>query len=111
MGMRHLQAAYNSGHPEYRLEAAYWMGMFYWWDGTHGKGGELQNAAIMLRQVVDSGNPKWWPDAGFALASILENLGDLESAIVTWRQLASSGIEPHVTRARTQLAEHGMTDS
>ncbi|HEX5119447.1 MAG TPA: hypothetical protein VFW65_30010 [Pseudonocardiaceae bacterium] len=111
MGMRHLQAAYNSGHPEYRMEAAYWIGMFYWWDGTHGKEGALQNAVIMLRQVVDSRNRKWWPEAGIALASILEDLGDLESAIVTWRQLASSGIEPHATRARTQLAEHGKSDA
>jgi tetratricopeptide (TPR) repeat protein len=76
MAMRHLRAAYDSGHPEYRLEAAFWMAMFYWWDGAHGKEGKLRNAVIMLRQVVDSGNPKWEPQASSALAKILENLED-----------------------------------
>ncbi|MEO3743102.1 tetratricopeptide repeat protein, partial [Plantactinospora sp. B5E13] len=73
MGMRHLRTAYDSRHPEYRLEAAYWMGMFYWWDGAHGKQGKLQNAVIMLRQVVNSGHPKWGPRASSALSDILKN--------------------------------------
>lgn len=70
MAMRHLRAAYNSGHSEYHLEAAYWMGMFYWWDGTHGQTGALRNAAIFLQEVVDSGHSKWAADAASALASI-----------------------------------------
>ena len=69
MGMRHLRAAYDSGHPEYHLEAAYWMGMFYWWDGTHGQIGALRNAATVLREVVDSGHSKWAAEAASALAS------------------------------------------
>jgi HEAT repeat protein len=78
MAMRHLRAAYESGHAEYRLEAAYWMGMFYWWDGTHGRESELRNAVIMLQQVVDSVNSRWGSDAGAALGSIREDFGDLE---------------------------------
>ncbi|MFI0793175.1 hypothetical protein ACH4OY_10810 [Micromonospora rubida] len=73
IGMRHLQAAYNSGHPEHRLEAGYWVGMFYWWDGAHGNPGKLQNAVIMLREVVNSGHPKWGSQASSALAEIREN--------------------------------------
>ncbi|MCI4061921.1 hypothetical protein MRQ36_04810 [Micromonospora sp. R77] len=70
VGMRHLRTAYHSGHPEYRLEAAYWMGMFYWWDGAHGNPARLQNALIMLREVVQSRHPQWEPRASSALAEL-----------------------------------------
>ncbi|GAA2010166.1 hypothetical protein GCM10009839_00010 [Catenulispora yoronensis] len=76
MGRRHLWAAHDSGHPEYRPQAAYWLGMFSMWDGTHGKEGELQNAAIMFREAVDSGHPEWAPEAKSTLAALIESFGD-----------------------------------
>ncbi|WFE63377.1 hypothetical protein [Micromonospora sp. WMMD714] len=69
-GVKYLREAYRSGHPEHRLEAGFWIGMFYLWDGTHGKPGSLESALIMLREVAESGHPKWAKEASLVLDQI-----------------------------------------
>lgn len=55
LGMEHLRSAYVSSNIKYWPEAAYWMGMFYWWDGVHENRANLRNAKDMFQRTADSG--------------------------------------------------------
>jgi hypothetical protein len=108
VGMVHLQAAYDSRHHEFGLEAAFWLGMLYWWDGTHENRAKLRNAEDMLREVMAAGEEsESWAPAGNALGSVLVARGDRAAAVGVWRQVAASGIEPHATQAQARLSESG----
>jgi tetratricopeptide (TPR) repeat protein len=109
IGMGYLQAAYESRHHEFGLEAAFWLGMFYWWDGTHENRAKLRNAEDMLREVMAAGEDSGsWAPAGNALGSVLLARGDRAAAAGVWRQVAASRIEPHATEARMKLSESGV---
>jgi lipopolysaccharide biosynthesis regulator YciM len=99
LAVRHLEAAYNSGHPTYRVEAAFYLGAMHQWHGR------FKNAATMFSQVAHSGHAKLWPQAGFLLGSVLVDLDDVPGALEQWRKVADSGIEPAANWARTRLAE------
>lgn len=103
-GMRQLQFAYNSRHPKYRLEAAYWIGMFYWWDGMLGNKANLASAEEMFQQVFAYRDSEPWADAGLHLGQVLLARGDRDGAIAAWRQVQNSGIEPCAAEARMKLA-------
>ncbi|HXL90415.1 MAG TPA: tetratricopeptide repeat protein [Streptosporangiaceae bacterium] len=107
-GMRQLQLAYNSRHPEYRLEAAYWIGMLYWWDGMLGNKANLVSAEEMFRQVFAHRDSEPWAAAGLQLGQVLRARGDYGGAIAVLGQVQSSGIEPCATEARMKLA--GLDD-
>jgi tetratricopeptide (TPR) repeat protein len=104
-GMRQLQFAYNSRHPEYRLEAAYWIGMFYWWDGMLGNRANLASAEEMFQQVFAHRDSEPWAAAGLQLGQVLLAKGDRDGAIAAWRQVQNSGIEPCATEARMELMQ------
>ncbi|WP_149263311.1 lipopolysaccharide assembly protein LapB [Actinomadura sp. K4S16] len=101
LAMRHLEIAYNSKHPEYRLEAAFHLGLLHYWFGR------FRNAAAMLREVVSGQHPRLWPHAGVLLGQVYGKLGDVSRAAEAWQTVASSGIEPDASEAMANLRELG----
>ena len=104
LSMHHLEIAYNSGHSQYRVEAAFHLGLLHYWFGRY------RNAAAVFREVVVNRHPKLWPPAGLLLGQVYMELGDVKGAREVWQTTAESGVSPAADDAVANLRHLDETD-
>ncbi|WP_329343281.1 hypothetical protein OG866_42805 [Streptomyces sp. NBC_00663] len=97
LATRHLETAYRSRHPEYRLEAAFHLGLLHYWFSR------FRPAAALFREVVVGRDAEVWPVAGVLLGRMLLELDDVAEAAERWRQVVESGIMPAARDAAAEL--------